>query len=195
MALDKQFKDIPGTIDLRRRAIAQRLLAQPVLHVADEGGEPRALQGRRARLSRRLEDDRGAEAGGAGPRPQPHDGARRQHLFPAKIGATDGKSFQQMAGSMTGMSEEEYRDMMIKGGRSIEGNRSRRGRRRAAQDSCRSRPDKDSDMARITARLHLAHPRRRRGLRSRQDRRALLEAGVRRLRLLQAMGEGRTSPT
>ena len=43
--------------------------------------------------------------------------------FLAKIGATDGKSFQQMAGSMTGMSEAEYRDMMIHGGRSIEGNR------------------------------------------------------------------------
>ena len=43
--------------------------------------------------------------------------------FLAKIGATDGKSFQQMAGSMTGMTEEEYRNMMIKGGRSIEGNR------------------------------------------------------------------------
>ena len=43
--------------------------------------------------------------------------------FLSKIGATDGKSFQQMAGSMTGMSEEEYRDMMIKGGRSIDGNR------------------------------------------------------------------------
>src|SRR3954468_4058856 len=37
--------------------------------------------------------------------------------FLAKIGATDGKSFQQMAGSMTGMSEEQYRDMMISGGR------------------------------------------------------------------------------
>ena len=37
--------------------------------------------------------------------------------FLAKIGATDGKSFQQMAGSMTGMSEEAYRDMMIQGGR------------------------------------------------------------------------------
>ncbi len=43
--------------------------------------------------------------------------------FLAKIGATDGKSFQQMAGSMTGMTEEEYREMMIKGGRSPEGNR------------------------------------------------------------------------
>ena len=35
--------------------------------------------------------------------------------FLAKIGATDGKSFQQMAGSMTGM--------MVGGGRSVEGNR------------------------------------------------------------------------
>jgi protocatechuate 4,5-dioxygenase alpha chain len=43
--------------------------------------------------------------------------------FLAKIGATDGKSFQQMAGSMTGMTEEEYRDMMVHGGRSVEGNR------------------------------------------------------------------------
>ena len=43
--------------------------------------------------------------------------------FLAKIGATDGKSFQQMAGSMTGMSEDEYRNMMMAGGRSVEGNR------------------------------------------------------------------------
>ena len=43
--------------------------------------------------------------------------------FLAKIGATDGKSFQQMAGSMTGMTEDEYRDMMIRGGRSADGNR------------------------------------------------------------------------
>ena len=43
--------------------------------------------------------------------------------FLAKIGATDGKSFQQMAGSMTGMTEEEYRDLMVRGGRPIEGNR------------------------------------------------------------------------
>ena len=43
--------------------------------------------------------------------------------FLAKIGATDGKSYQQMAGSMTGMTEQEYRAMMVHGGRSIEGNR------------------------------------------------------------------------
>jgi len=43
--------------------------------------------------------------------------------FLAKIGATDGRSFQFMAASMTGMSQEEYAQMMIKGGRSPDGNR------------------------------------------------------------------------
>ena len=43
--------------------------------------------------------------------------------FLAKLGATHGKSFQQMAGSMTGKTEIEYRDMMIAGGRSVKGNR------------------------------------------------------------------------
>src|SRR6201989_388087 len=43
--------------------------------------------------------------------------------FLAKIGATDDRSFQQMTGSMTGMTEQDYRDMMIRGGRKIEGNR------------------------------------------------------------------------
>ena len=43
--------------------------------------------------------------------------------FLAKLGATLGKSFQQMAGSMTGMTQEEYAAMMLAGGRSAEGNR------------------------------------------------------------------------
>ncbi|EHD1638581.1 protocatechuate 4,5-dioxygenase subunit alpha [Salmonella enterica] len=43
--------------------------------------------------------------------------------FLSKLGATDGLSFQQMAGSMTGMTEQQYREMMIGGGRSPEGNR------------------------------------------------------------------------
>jgi protocatechuate 4,5-dioxygenase alpha chain len=42
----------------------------------------------------------------------------------SKLGATDGKSFQYMAGAMSGLTQEEYREMMIKGGRPIEGNRS-----------------------------------------------------------------------
>jgi protocatechuate 4,5-dioxygenase, alpha chain len=37
--------------------------------------------------------------------------------FLAKIFATDGKSFQQAAASMTGMTQEEYAQMMLNGGR------------------------------------------------------------------------------
>jgi protocatechuate 4,5-dioxygenase alpha chain len=44
--------------------------------------------------------------------------------FLAKIFASDGKSFQDAAGSMTGMSPEDYAAMMVAGGRSPEGWRS-----------------------------------------------------------------------
>lgn len=37
--------------------------------------------------------------------------------FLAKIFSTDGLSFQYAAATMTGMSQEEYRDMMLAGGR------------------------------------------------------------------------------
>jgi protocatechuate 4,5-dioxygenase, alpha chain len=47
--------------------------------------------------------------------------------FLAKIGATDGFSFQNLASKMTGMAEDDYRQMMINGGRSIDGNRSKAG--------------------------------------------------------------------
>lgn len=43
--------------------------------------------------------------------------------FLAKLGATHSRSFQYMAASMTGLSQEEYLSMMIAGGRSVEGNR------------------------------------------------------------------------
>lgn len=43
--------------------------------------------------------------------------------FLAKIFSTDGQSFEQAAAAMTGMSREEYRQMMLNGGRSLEGNR------------------------------------------------------------------------
>ncbi|MEZ5479710.1 MAG: protocatechuate 4,5-dioxygenase subunit alpha [Thiolinea sp.] len=42
--------------------------------------------------------------------------------FLAKIFSTDGLSFQFAAATMTGMTQEEYRDMMLSGGRSPEGN-------------------------------------------------------------------------
>src|SRR5271169_3784530 len=43
--------------------------------------------------------------------------------FTAKLGATDGHSFQHMAAVMTGSTQEDYAKMMLGGGRSIEGNR------------------------------------------------------------------------
>ncbi len=42
--------------------------------------------------------------------------------FLAKIFSTDGVSFEQAAASMTGSSCEDYRQMMMDGGRSPEGN-------------------------------------------------------------------------
>jgi protocatechuate 4,5-dioxygenase alpha chain len=45
--------------------------------------------------------------------------------FTSKLGACDGLSFQQLAALMTGVSQAEYADMMLKGGRSPEGNRSK----------------------------------------------------------------------
>ena len=44
--------------------------------------------------------------------------------FLSKLFSTDKKSFQFAAGSMTGMSQEEYAEMMLKGGRSPQGQRS-----------------------------------------------------------------------
>ena len=46
--------------------------------------------------------------------------------FTAKIAATDGLSFQQIAAAMSGVSQPEYAAMMLAGGRSIEGNRSKK---------------------------------------------------------------------
>jgi protocatechuate 4,5-dioxygenase alpha chain len=48
--------------------------------------------------------------------------------FTAKLGATDGHSFQHLAAVMTGNTQEDYAKMMLGGGRSVEGNRSRSGK-------------------------------------------------------------------
>ena len=48
--------------------------------------------------------------------------------FTAKLGATDGHSFQHMAAEMTGSTQEDYAKMMLAGGRSVEGNRSKSGK-------------------------------------------------------------------
>ena len=124
MALDKPYQDVPGTtvfdaeqsrrgyhlnqfcMSLMKAQNRSRFLADPRAYL-DEW--PMSEEQKQAALA--LDLNRCIALGG-------------NIYFLAKLGATHGKSFQQMAGSMTGMSEDEYRQMMISGGRSIQGNRS-----------------------------------------------------------------------
>jgi protocatechuate 4,5-dioxygenase alpha chain len=46
----------------------------------------------------------------------------------AKLAFTDGRSYQFMASQMVGVAEKDYVDMMLKGGRSVEGWRSKKER-------------------------------------------------------------------
>lgn len=46
--------------------------------------------------------------------------------YTSKLAAFDGITFQDLAAMMTGMQRDDYRDMMLKGGRPIEGNRSKK---------------------------------------------------------------------
>src|SRR5438445_13552044 len=48
--------------------------------------------------------------------------------FTAKLGATDGHSFRHLAATMTGSTQDDYAAMMLAGGRSVEGNRSKSGK-------------------------------------------------------------------
>lgn len=45
--------------------------------------------------------------------------------YTSKLASFDGITFQDLAAMMTGMKREDYRDMMLHGGRPIEGNRSK----------------------------------------------------------------------
>jgi protocatechuate 4,5-dioxygenase, alpha chain len=58
--------------------------------------------------------------------------------FTAKLGATDGHSFQHLAAVMTGNSQQDYANMMLGGGRSVEGNRSRSGKNVASKHLSRA---------------------------------------------------------
>jgi protocatechuate 4,5-dioxygenase alpha chain len=59
--------------------------------------------------------------------------------FTAKLGATDGHSFQHLAAVMTGSSQQDYAAMMLGGGRSVEGNRSRSGKDKPARSKSKSK--------------------------------------------------------
>ena len=45
--------------------------------------------------------------------------------FLSKLFSTDGLSFQFVAATMTGLTQEQYAEMMLKGGRTVDGNRSK----------------------------------------------------------------------
>lgn len=123
MSLDKPYKDVPGTtifdaeqsrlgyhlnqfcMSLMKAANRERFKANERAYL-DEW--PMTEDQKQAVLARDL--NRCISLGG-------------NIYFLAKIGATDGKSFQYMAATMTGMSQEAYAKMMIDGGRSPEGNR------------------------------------------------------------------------
>ena len=47
-------------------------------------------------------------------------------FFTAKLAATDGLSFQQIAALMSGVTQADYAQMMLDGGRPVEGNRSKK---------------------------------------------------------------------
>ncbi|WP_284620418.1 protocatechuate 4,5-dioxygenase subunit alpha [Aquabacterium humicola] len=123
MSLDKPYKDVPGTtifdaeqsrlgyhlnqfcMSLMKAANRERFKANERAYL-DEW--PMTEDQKQAVLARDL--NRCISLGG-------------NIYFLAKIGATDGKSFQYMAATMTGMSQEAYAKMMLNGGRSPEGNR------------------------------------------------------------------------
>ena len=123
MALDKPYKDIPGTIIFDAEQSRKGYhLNQFCMSLMKADNRERFKRDQRAYLDEWPMSEEQKQA------VIDMDLNRAMALggnisFLAKIGATHGLSFQQMAGSMTGMSEEAYRAMMVAGGRSIEGNR------------------------------------------------------------------------
>ena len=120
-----QFKDIPGTVlfDATQARLGYHLnmFCMSLMKAANRA-EFKADEDAYLRRTRMTPEQRQAV--------QARDYNRMIELggniyFLAKIGATDGFSYQNLAAKMTGMSEDAYRDMMVRGGRSPEGNRSK----------------------------------------------------------------------
>jgi len=123
MALDKPYQNIPGTIIFDAEQSRKGYwLNQFCMSLMNSDNRARFKADQRAYLNDwpMSEDQRQAVLDMDLNRAMALGG---NIYFLAKIGATHGLSFQQMAGSMTGMSEDEYRAMMLAGGRSVEGNR------------------------------------------------------------------------
>lgn len=118
MALDKPYKDIPGTTvfdsDMARRGYQVNQFCMSLMKEenreqfrADEESYLRAWpmteEQHQAILAR--DYNRLLSLGG-------------NIYYLAKLFSCDGKSFQWAAAQMTGMSEEDYKNMMVAGGRS-----------------------------------------------------------------------------
>jgi protocatechuate 4,5-dioxygenase alpha chain len=117
MALDKPYTGIPGTTvfdaDQARRGYHLNMFCMSLMKAENrarfKAGErayldewPMSEEQKQAVLAR----DYNRMIGSGG-----------NIYFLAKLFATDGKSFQYAAASMTGMSQEEYAQMMLSGGR------------------------------------------------------------------------------
>ena len=121
----KDYDDIPGTfvfdadrsregywlnqfcISLRKAENRAAMKADPEAHMARFAMTEAQRQAVRDRAWNRL-----LELGG-------------NIYYTSKLAAFDGITFQDLAAMMTGMEREAYRDMMLHGGRPIEGNRSK----------------------------------------------------------------------
>lgn len=122
MGLNKPYLDVPGTIifdsDMARTGYT---LNQFCMSLMKEADRERFKADERAYLDEwpMTEDQKQAVMA--------RDYNRMMELggniyFLAKIFASDGKSFQYAASLMTGVSEQEYVEMMLSGGRPPEGN-------------------------------------------------------------------------
>ncbi len=123
MALDKPYKDIPGTTvfdsDMAR---AGYHVNQFCLTLMKEENRKRFLGDERAYLDEWPMSEEQKQA----VLDRDYNALLKlgaNVYFFAKLFFTDKMSFQKGASLMTGMSEEEYLDMMVSGGRSPEGNR------------------------------------------------------------------------
>jgi protocatechuate 4,5-dioxygenase alpha chain len=123
MALDKPYQDIPGTTvfdaEMSRKGFHLNQFCMSLMKLENrekfKAGQrayldqwPMSEEQKQAVLAR--DYNRMIAAGG-------------NIYFLAKIFSSDGQSFEFAASSMTGMTPQEYRQMMLGGGRSPEGNR------------------------------------------------------------------------
>jgi len=123
-----EFDDIPGTrVFTARRARQGYWLNQFAMSLMKEENRTRFLADENAYLDEWQLSDEAKQAVLARDYNAMIDEGGNIY-FLSKLFSTDGKSFQFAAGSMTGMTQEEYAQMMINGGRSPEGVRSIKGK-------------------------------------------------------------------